>query len=233
MSGDEIPWAWIKAVNHLASHEPWTPKSRSLPAEILPWLFLSDYYNVYSDLTDLHITDILSTNAMPKTELDNIRQRCEILNISHHFVSGKDELSYSMLDHWKHCRGILERVRESEGRILVHCVAGTNRSGLIACAAVMVLERHFLLDAFRLVKERRGTVLTNPAFQIQLCKLAVEEGLLGSKPQGFTNYPPASPTRISRNAVSLHWETAEDEEGEVLEKEKHPQVIASDEPRFA
>ena len=67
-------------------------------------------------------------------------------------------------------------------RVLVHCVAGINRSGLIACAAQMVLERQPLLEVVRYCIKQRGSVLWNRSFQrqlCQLCQLTQGEGLLG------------------------------------------------------
>lgn len=41
-----------------------------------------------------------------------------------------------------------------------------------------------------MLKAKRGTVLTNLSFQKQLCLLAAKEGLLGDKPDGYTNEEP-------------------------------------------
>ena len=75
------------------------------------------------------------------------------------------------------------------GKVIVHCMSGINRSGLIAIAACMVLERMPLLEAVRLAKIKRGNILTNESFRHQLCDLAAAEDLLGDKPTGYSDEP--------------------------------------------
>ena len=75
---------------------------------------------------------------------------------------------------------------------MVHCVAGINRSGLVACAAHMVMEKVNVVPAVIAVRDQRGPLLWNHAFQEQLVQLAATEGLLGSKPDGFTDDEPLS-----------------------------------------
>eukprot|EP00957_Ditylum_brightwellii_P015502 1167309-Ditylum_brightwellii.AAC.1 len=62
-----------------------------------------------------------------------------------------------------------------------------NRSALIACAAIMILDEMTLLNVVRLVKKKRGYLLTNKSFQRQLCLLAAKESLLGEKPSGYSD----------------------------------------------
>jgi hypothetical protein len=45
------------------------------------------------------------------------------------------------------------------------------------------------LDVVRLLKQKRGLVLSNYSFQKELCVLAAREGKLGDKPSGFTDEP--------------------------------------------
>ena len=66
--------------------------------------------------------------------------------------------------------------------VLVHCVAGVNRSGLIAAAALMVNDGVDVVKAVERVKVARGTLLYNKGFQRQLVELAHEEGRLGPHP---------------------------------------------------
>lgn len=56
--------------------------------------------------------------------------------------------------------------------ILLHCMQGLNRSGAIAVACVMLLQRLPLLDAYFLVSRVRCDVVNNPHFQEQLITLA-------------------------------------------------------------
>jgi len=49
------------------------------------------------------------------------------------------------------------------------------------------MEQVPLLDVVRNCVAKRGSVLWNQSFQRQLCMLAMQEGLLGPKPIGYTD----------------------------------------------
>ena len=197
-----VPWAWIKALHEIVLDEPWEDpvRGQKLPVQLLPWLWLSDQASVEHNMSYLHclgITHVLSTNAMETHELEHIRSETERFGMQHYAVDGHDEDGYNnkggynmIENHWGECRAFLQEVQESGGKVVIHCVAGKNRSGLIACAAIMVFERLLVLDVVKLAKKKRFTLLTNRSFQRQLCLLAAREGLLGPKPVGFTDDPP-------------------------------------------
>ena len=63
-------------------------------------------------------------------------------------------------------------------RVLVHCVAGMNHSGVLAVAYVIGANRWPLLKALRHCLEARGCMLWNDSFQKQLALFAQREGLL-------------------------------------------------------
>jgi hypothetical protein len=187
-SETSIPWAWIRALDHLVeTHEDSLPAA--LPVEILPWLYLGDQWsvsNVYR-LKELGISHVLSVNGMPREQLKWIREEIfQPAGIIHKHVQGEDEEFYDMIgEHWEECKEFLATVRNNGGRVVVHCAAGINRSGLIACAAHMVLERKPVLSVVQSVISKRGYLLWNKSFRKQLCILAANEGLLGEKPVGF------------------------------------------------
>ena len=121
--------------------------------------------------------------------------------------------------HWEECKPIFQKVRNSRprGKIVVHCGEGVNRSAFLVAAAMLTLgdddagptndadntsnnnlvdqaERHdadkiTLLTVVNHLQQKRGKVLTNLAFQKQLCELAAREGRLGEKPVGYTDDP--------------------------------------------
>ena len=62
--------------------------------------------------------------------------------------------------------------------VLVHCIAGVNRSGVLAAAYVMQSRRWPLLRALRHCLEARGPILWNETFRKQLFEFAKREGLL-------------------------------------------------------
>lgn len=211
-----VPWAWIRAVNEIVVNEPWLPVDGKLPVQLAPWLWLSDQRSVMdaAAMYDMGATHVVSTNSMPTHELRNLKTSLQRVNIRHFYVAGHDEPHYDMIGkHWETCRDFLQGAREEspDCKIVIHCVAGTNRSATIATAALLCLPRaddadgprqpkQQLLDVVRYIKGRRGMVLTNLCFQRQLCQLAAKHGLLGDSPSGFSNDPlpiPAPPTDYS------------------------------------
>merc|ERR1712154_297515 len=125
--------------------------------------------------------------------------------MKHYMVPGEDEEDYDMIqNHWDECLQFLRSVKEDDNaKVVVHCVAGINRSGLIATAALIVLERMQLLDAVKLVKSKRGYVLSNGSFRKQLACLAAKEGLLGDKPKGYSDQPPPLETMSSSSSKKV------------------------------
>uniref|UniRef100_A0A7S4INS7 protein-tyrosine-phosphatase n=1 Tax=Odontella aurita TaxID=265563 RepID=A0A7S4INS7_9STRA len=189
-----VPWAWIKCVRDLTDPNRNSSKEPSeLPVAILPWLMLSDRKNVMNmaNLKRLGVTHILSVNGATPIEEQVFQERLLGTGIVHKRVFGNDSEDYDMVGrHWQECHEFLRKVKDQDGgRVVVHCVAGINRSGLIACAAHMVLERESVLNVVRSCVSCRGMVLWNRSFQEQLCRLAVKEHLLGDKPIGYNDEP--------------------------------------------
>jgi len=194
--GDEVPWAWLKAIRHILTttdDRPSEEPSMSTPIEILPWLFISSQSGLRNTdhLQKLGVTHVLTTNAMSNHQLGSLRATIQDdAGIAHRAISAEDEEGYRMIPrHWVECRGFLSAVRRDGGKVVVHCVAGQNRSALIVSAALVSIERMPLCEAVTKLKARRGTVLTNRSFQRQLCVLASAEGLLGERPDGYTDDP--------------------------------------------
>jgi protein-tyrosine phosphatase len=183
-----------------------------LPVELLPWLLLSDEKNArnVAKLKALGVTHVLSVNGTTAYEENIMQESLESVGIVHRRIAGDDQEGYDMIgNHWDDCRAFIEDAREGNevAKVLVHCVAGINRSGLISCAAHMCFERETVLKVVEHCMRRRGAVLWNRSFQKQLCLLAAEEGLLGAKPAGYSDEPsvpihvgPAQPP--ARDALS-------------------------------
>jgi hypothetical protein len=108
-------------------------------------------------------------------------------------VSGEDVEGYPMLElHLGALRAHCAAARAAQGRCLVHCVAGWNRSAVLACAELMIQGRVPVLQAVARVRSVRGRqALCNESFQEQLVRLARAEGLLGPAPG-----EPGGPTSV-------------------------------------
>ena len=67
----------------------------------------------------------------------------------------------------------------ADGRaVLVHCMAGVNRSATLAVAYLLMRDRQCLFTLFERCIAARPSILQNPSFQLQLCSLAQRNGLL-------------------------------------------------------
>jgi Dual specificity phosphatase, catalytic domain len=188
----EPPWAWIKCLRDITDPCHSRPLV-DLPVELLPWLLLSDRKSAMDlrKLKEYRVTHILSAHAVPPREELYYQERLKGTGINHKRVSCDDTEGYDMMGrHWGGCLEFLKMVRETPGaRVVVHCVAGINRSGLLCCAAQMVLEQQPVLVVVRHILDKRGSVLWNRSFQRQLCDLAQQEHLLGPVPPGYNDDP--------------------------------------------
>jgi predicted protein tyrosine phosphatase len=174
---------WVSAV--AACCDAWTTTSTlKLPAEIAPWLLLSDAVTAHDveTLTQRRVTHVLN---MAGGDCDTSHAARKV-GAAYKRINSEDSPSYPLLSrHWREAFAFIQNAREDETRdavVLVHCVAGVNRSGLIAAAALMVNDGVDVVKAVERVKVARGTLLYNKGFQRQLVELAHEEGRLGPHP---------------------------------------------------
>jgi len=173
-----------------------------LPVEILPHLFLGDVHSArrIEKLKELGITHVLNV-AGEKTANADISYAEHA--IEHLDFEAEDEEGYQMLPlHLASARAFIQEAVKANGRCLVHCRGGVNRSGVLVAAEVMLHEQIPVLEAVRRCREVRGLpYLNNRSFQHQLVKLAQRHSLLGPRPAGFEERcglspaPPPPPPR--------------------------------------
>lgn len=175
---------WVAAV--LQVTDSWSLAcNRPQPAEITPWLLLSDAATA-QDAKTLKLCGVSHVLNMAGGECDSSAAATNA-NAAYKRIDAYDHPDYPLLPkHWREAwdfiRGALDE-DDKDNVVLVHCVAGVNRSGLVACAALMVGDRVPVVEAVTRCKVARGTVLYNRAFQRQLVELAHDEGLLGPHPE--------------------------------------------------
>ena len=99
-------------------------------------------------------------------------------DIKYKEFEAEDDDSYDMIQHFDAAYDFIEDARKSGGKILLHCIMGINRSGLMTVAYCMVNKHVGPISAARLVKKTRPLLLTNHGFQRQLITFAREKGLL-------------------------------------------------------
>ena len=193
-----VPWAWIRQVRHLVDTH--ATNIKPAPAQIFPWLYLANerFVRQPSLLSAHGITHVLTVNEMDVVSYMSLQQTLRQAGIQNHaYYPGLDHDDYDMIGlHWQDCQRFLQSVRDdahdangNNSKVVVHCQAGMNRSGVIVAAAYMILEQQPLLETVKHVIKQRGAVLWNRSFQKQLCLLAAKEGLLGDYPEGQSNEP--------------------------------------------
>lgn len=181
-------WPWVAAVRAL-DVEPMDP---ALPVELSAYLLLGNCKSA-SDLArlrELGVTHVLNV-AGPAASNPSVDYAGA--GIVHRSIDAEDDEQYPILArHLGEARGFVGAAREAGGRCLVHCVAGINRSGVVATAELMLHERLEVLEAVRRCRAARGRgCIGNRGFQEQLVALAREHGLLGLQPEGYEGLPPS------------------------------------------
>lgn len=132
------------------------------PVEILPFLFLgSAHHSSQRDLLQrCGITAVLNVSSVCpnlfEQELNYMTLRVE------------DSMGADIRVLFPQAIHFIDSVKESGGRVLVHCQAGISRSATI-CLAYLIHARRVRLDeAFDFVKRRRQVISPNLAFMGQL-----------------------------------------------------------------
>jgi predicted protein tyrosine phosphatase len=96
----------------------------------------------------------------------------------------------------------ISRMHAEERPVLVHCMAGVNRSATLVVAHLLLAQQRNLFELFAQCVAARPSILQNPNFQLQLCALAHRNGLLYEPDEAAISRallseplaPPASPS---------------------------------------
>jgi predicted protein tyrosine phosphatase len=200
-----VPWEWIKEARDIVKAEP-RKQPEWMPVELLPWLYLSNMPSVLklSHHNPMNITAVLTTNKIVRDDdLWGMTAQLAEKDIAHGYVGGVDIIGYDMMKyHWEDAHQFIDEALSSKDeefpKIVVHCAAGTNRSALIAGAAMIAFGRRSsesegkdleFLEVISILKKQRGFVLNNVWFIRLLAEFAQARGQLGPKPDGHSEEP--------------------------------------------
>lgn len=158
-----------------------------LPVEITPTLYLGNcqYIQNLDNLEQLGIQHVLNMagdmTAFPKPLDQALRER----GITYKVIHAEDEEDYPLLDrHWDDVHEFLQDAHTKDEKVLIHCIAGYNRSALVVAAEYMIRTQTNVVETVHHIRMRRGNVaLTNQGFQEQLVALARYHDLLGEAPR--------------------------------------------------
>jgi len=94
-------------------------------------------------------------------------------------LDAKDDRSFPLLERClAPASEFIAGAHASQTNVLVHCMAGVNRSAAIVVAFLMCRDNRALLELFAECSAARPSILQNASFQLQLCELALTKGLL-------------------------------------------------------
>eukprot|EP00511_Aplanochytrium_stocchinoi_P001003 CAMPEP_0204843382 /NCGR_PEP_ID=MMETSP1346-20131115/47944_1 /ASSEMBLY_ACC=CAM_ASM_000771 /TAXON_ID=215587 /ORGANISM="Aplanochytrium stocchinoi, Strain GSBS06" /LENGTH=211 /DNA_ID=CAMNT_0051982515 /DNA_START=260 /DNA_END=895 /DNA_ORIENTATION=+ len=169
-------WRHLKEISKKGLENPRTVFD---PAwEILPYLFLGDKGHAESidGLKELGITHVL--NCAEGDEAIITGESYYKNKMVYKGIKAKDSIYYDMAQHIEEAAEFINSAKAEGGKVLVHCVKGINRSGMMTIAYCINGNKWELAKAFKYCAEIRLVILTNKSFQIQLVQWARENDLL-------------------------------------------------------
>ena len=196
---------WAKGLSDEAQREH-VKRMFKLPVDVVPGeVYLGDAVCArdVARLSALGITHVLNAAGAAAAAP---RAAYEAAGIETLVIEAKDEPGYPMLvEHLDESRAFVARAKAGGGAVLVHCVQGLNRSGVLVAAEVMLSQRRTVLDAVKHVRARRGNdAVSNKTFQRDLVDLARREDLLGAPPgepdSVVAESPPPRPATVDPGA---------------------------------
>ncbi|XP_035464656.1 dual specificity protein phosphatase 4 [Scophthalmus maximus] len=172
------------------------------PVEILPFLYLGSALHASKKevLDAIGISALLNVSADCPNHFEGAYQyKCIPVEDNH-----KEDISCWFLEAIE----FIDSIRDSSGRVLVHCQAGISRSATICLAYLMKRKRVRLDEAFEFVRRRRSIISPNFSFMGQLLQFesqvlatscaaeaaATASPLLGPKSSATTTSTTATPT---------------------------------------
>jgi len=135
----------------------------AVASEILPFLLIGNHRDASNRelLKELKVTHVLNVTAQLPLHFESDGITCKILAAS-------DSGSQNLKQYFAEAIEFIDKAREVNGRVLVHCQAGVSRSPTIVIAYLMARNQQNLSDAFSFVKDRRSIVAPNLNFMGQL-----------------------------------------------------------------
>lgn len=138
------------------------------PVEILPYLYLGSCSHS-SDLQGLQacgITAVLNVSASCPNHFEGL--------LRYKSIPVEDNQMVEISVWFQEAIGFIDSVKNSGGRVLVHCQAGISRSATICLAYLIQSHRVRLDEAFDFVKQRRGVISPNFSFMGQLLQFETQ-----------------------------------------------------------
>ncbi|KAK2840694.1 hypothetical protein Q7C36_012273 [Tachysurus vachellii] len=138
------------------------------PVEILPFLFLGSAHHSSQRelLRRCNITAVLNVSSSCPNLFEH--------ELSYMTLRVEDSMAADIRVLFPKAIHFIDSVKESGGRVLVHCQAGISRSATICLAYLIHARRVRLNEAFEFVKRRRQVISPNLAFMGQLLQFETD-----------------------------------------------------------
>lgn len=129
---------------------------------VFPWLLIGSQ-DVALDETELEkyeITHILNLASLVENRFP---EKYEYLHIE-----VRDLPDSNIIQYFPECISFINKAKNTDGRVLVHCNAGVSRASSVTIAYVMHFSKIGYNEAFKLVKTQRNCIQPNIGFVKQL-----------------------------------------------------------------
>ncbi|CAG07801.1 unnamed protein product, partial [Tetraodon nigroviridis] len=138
------------------------------PVELLPFLYLGSAFHSSrrETLTAAGITAVLNVSSTCPNFFEGEFRYLQL--------TVEDSLATDIRACFSTAIAFIDSVKQSGGRVLVHCQAGISRSATICLAYLMHTQRVKLDEAFDFVKQRRQVISPNLAFMGQLLQFETD-----------------------------------------------------------
>ena len=148
------------------------------PTKLTHHLYLGDYGDADSlgQLEELGITHVLNCagESLASHRRPLFMQFGKTSIVGYREYDAVDDETYDMSQHFQDAIKFISDASESDGKTLVYCRKGMNRSVAVCVAYLMWEQKTSLWDTVNYVAKLRGKILTNTAFQAQLIRFAQE-----------------------------------------------------------
>lgn len=158
-----------------------------IPSMITEYLYLGNLRSARNmeELKSIGITHVINTiekysEAMfsKKESRESCKSFYENQNIEYMGFTSDDDDGYPILDKFEAVFKFIEKARKENGKCLIHCVQGRNRSGVLTTAYLMIKNQIDPLSAVEHVVTKRNHVLSNGSFLVDLLIFAKQHNIL-------------------------------------------------------
>ena len=130
-------------------------------------LYISSYKtaSTVTDLKNLKITNIINCSG---DLCENLSPESSLLNIEYLTLNIRDNVSENIECLFFKCINYINKVKEQNGRVLIHCYKGVSRSVSIVICYLIYLYKWTYDEAFDFVQSKRSIANPNIGFYLQL-----------------------------------------------------------------